>query len=164
MYLGVTAAAEPCSACLTRRALQGQYILSAPYCQLSPSQLHRRVAPQTLQGPASSVSLPFLWDSRAATLNLPLVSLPAPCCVLTSPPAPLLRISFPLRAVLLRYKPRQFQVAGQTSLPRRRTGGFGQASQRGGGLAGAGAQRSPRVAGRLLAEHQRLGELPPFNR
>lgn len=37
MYLGVTAAAEPCSACLTRRALQGQYILSAPYCQLSPS-------------------------------------------------------------------------------------------------------------------------------
>lgn len=55
MYLRVTAAAESCRACLTRRALQGQYILSAPNCQLSPSQLRCWVALQNLQSPASPV-------------------------------------------------------------------------------------------------------------
>lgn len=55
MYLGVRAAAESCSVCAIGRALQGQYILSAPHCQLLPSQLHWCVAPQSTQSPASSV-------------------------------------------------------------------------------------------------------------
>lgn len=47
-----SAAAEPCGACRAGRALQGQYILNVPHCQLSPSQLRCRVPLQNLPEPS----------------------------------------------------------------------------------------------------------------
>lgn len=45
--------------------------------------------PKPSQLRPAHLTAPFLWDPRAATLNLSFSSLPTPCCVLTSLPPPL---------------------------------------------------------------------------
>lgn len=147
-------AAEPCSACLTRRALQGQYILSAPYCQLSPSQLRCREALQNLPKPSQlwpALPLGSLHFHTASALAFSAYSL---LHFNLSSSSPLPRVCSPLPIVLLRYKPRQPQVVGQTSLPRRKT----RDSARPRSVEAAGG------AAHLLAGASAPRGAPPFNR
>lgn len=143
-------AAEPCSACLTRRALQGQYILSAPYCQLSPSQLRCREALQNLPKPSQlwpALPLGSLHFHTASALAFSAYSL-LRFNLSSSSPLPRVCSPLPFYCDISLGNPKSW-----AKLPC--PGG------RPGIRPGLAAWRQPGVLPTSSPEHRRLEELPP---